>query len=53
MRREPQEAGPLGERLPDERKPELLQVAEAAVDEPRRAARRPDGDVVALDERRT
>ena len=53
MGRVAQEAPSLGERLADERQVHLLQVAQAAMDEPRRARRRPDGDVVLLDERRS
>ena len=45
-----QQPRPLGERLADEPEAELLEVAKAAVDEPRRARRRPGGDVVLLDE---
>ena len=43
---------PLGQRLADEPEPVLLEVAQAAVDQPRRPRRRPDRDVVALDQRR-
>ena len=50
--RERQQARPLGERLAHEPEPELLEVAQTAVDEPRRARRRPGRDVVLLDERR-
>ena len=48
MRSEPKKAAPLGERFADEPEPELLEVAEPAVDEPRRPARRPRGDVRSL-----
>jgi hypothetical protein len=41
----------LTERLPDEREVAQAQVAEAAVDELRGRARRPGGEVAALDER--
>ena len=51
MRRERQQPRALGERLADEPEAELLEVAKAAVDQPRRARRRPGGDVVLLDER--
>ena len=40
----------LGERLADEPEAELLEVAQAAVDQPRRPRRRPDRDVVPLDQ---
>ena len=51
VRREVEQPRPLGERLADQPEAELLEVAEAAVDQPRRARRRPGGDVVLLDER--
>ena len=40
----------LAERLAHQPEPVLLEVAQAAVDEPRRSRRRPDRDVVALHE---
>ena len=52
MGREVEQARPLGERLADQPEPELLQVAQAAVDEPRRARGGPDRDVVLFDQGR-
>ena len=46
-----QKPAPFGERLPDKTDPELLQIPEAAVDEPRGAAGGARGDVVPLHER--
>jgi len=43
----------LGERLAHEPEPELLQVAEAAMDELGAPGAGPDGEVVLLDECRT
>ena len=51
MRREPQQPRPLGERLADEPDVELLEVAQAAVDQAAGPRRRPRRDVVLLDER--
>ena len=48
---DPDERRALCERLPDQAEAELLQVAEAAMDELGRAAARAHGQVVALDER--
>src|SRR5688572_14150243 len=51
MRRELHEDRPLEQRLSDEAEVEVLQVAEASVDELRRAARRAGREVLALDQR--
>ena len=51
MAGDPDERRALGERLPDQAESELLQVAQAAMDELGRAAARAHGQVVALDER--
>ena len=50
VRRDAQEAAALGERLADEPEAQLLEIAETAMDEPARSARRACRDVVALDE---
>src|ERR1035437_1836387 len=52
MRRKLQQQGAFAKRLADKADLELLKVAEAAVDEARRAAARADGDVVALNQGR-
>ncbi len=51
VRREAEEPAALGERLAHEPEPELLQVAQPAVDEARGATGRAGGDVGPLDER--
>ena len=52
VRRQAQQPRSLRQGFANEADTELLEVAEAAVDQSRRPARRPDGDVLALDERR-
>ena len=47
---EAEQPASLGQRLADEADPELLEIAQPAVDEPRRPARRPGRDVVSLDQ---
>ncbi len=52
VRGQRQQVRALGEGLADQAEPELLEVAQPAVDQPGRARRRPGRDVVLLHERR-
>ena len=52
VRRELQDPRPFRQRLANRAELVLLEIAQPAVDEPRRPARRPDGEVVPFDERR-
>jgi hypothetical protein len=53
VRREGEQPRSLGQRLADQPDPELLEVSQAAMDQPRGARRRPRGDVLLLDQHGT
>jgi hypothetical protein len=53
VRRKVEDARPLRKRLADEPEAVLLEIPEAAVDQPRRPRRRPDRQVVAFDQPRS